>query len=96
MELIHASLDDIEAWLEDVSGVLAALSDRHETASSGQLIWLSGQTRLATEALDALDHVLLVAEEDGSPVDEIQWLHTRVCAVMEALTGSGAEPAAAA
>ena len=95
MELLHHP-QEIEAWLDEIRGVLDALRVRQAPPSGGQLIWLSAQTRLASEAIDALDHHFIVAEEAGWPVDDIQWLHTRVCAVAEALTGSSAEPAAAA
>ena len=44
------------------------------------------QRALAREALDALDHALgEVDADDIARSDELEWLHTRVCAVSACL-----------
>jgi hypothetical protein len=91
--------EEIESWLEDVGPVLAALHRRTGPPSSGLRRWLAEQVRLATEADDSVDHLVAAAEEaDAAPaaVDDLRWLHTRVCAVTESLRRIRDQGAAAA
>ncbi len=77
--------DDIEAWLAEVGPVLSALRSTGRPSSSGQREWLAEQARIAAEAIDALECQSFETESAGSPCEELHWLHTRVCALLEGI-----------
>lgn len=86
-------VEEIEAWVDEVRPVLQALRSRGGAPSSGQQEWLAAQLRVAAEALDVLECDTFEAEAAGTPCDELRWVHTRVCAVLDglgALSGTAA------
>lgn len=92
----HMGPNDVAAWVDEVRPILVALHGRAAAPSAGHRRWLTDQLALAGEAIDALDHELTVAEECGHHTDDLHWLHTRVCALLEGLHRVAAPAATAA
>lgn len=76
----------IEAWIHEIRPVLHALrTSPAPSSSAGRRQWLADQERVAAQVIDLLDCDTAAAETDGTPCEELAWLHTQVCAVIEGL-----------
>ncbi len=76
--------EEVEAWLDEVSTVVEALRHRAAPPSSGQRRWM---TDLVAACDRALDHLQCEADDvaaDDGPCHDLNWLHTRVSALLEA------------
>jgi hypothetical protein len=85
--------EEVEAWLDEVQPVVAALRHRTAPPSNGQHRWMAD---LIAACDVALDHLQCEADDvagvDG-PCHDLHWLHTRVSALLEAARALGPEQA---
>ena len=81
----HPHPAEIEAWITEVRPVVQVLRRIGRPPSPGQRHWLAEQVQLADDALDLLDCASYEAETAQVPCDELHWLHTQVCALLEGL-----------
>lgn len=82
--VIAVSVDDIDAWLRDEEPRLRALV-AHPAATRSARDELSGALAELDHAIAVLDQLALDPHADQ---DLVQWLHTRSCALLEALTAT--------
>jgi hypothetical protein len=79
---------DLAAWLDEVSAEVSADTVSQIGSSPTSQVWAAHQAGFAAEALEALELMLesAAAADDDAAVEELEWLHTRICAVSERLT----------
>lgn len=88
-------LDEIEAWILDVSPTVRAYGTRGRAPSMAQQRWMTEQHEFALLALTLLEDEAFEAEATGRECDALQWLHTRVSALLSATQAVVARRAAA-
>lgn len=75
---------EIDAWVDEVGPVLAALRRRTAPPSEGQRRWMAEQVAVGRSALTVLEAEAFDAEDRQLPLESILWAHTRVSALLEA------------
>lgn len=88
-------LDEIEAWILEVGPTVRAHRTRRGTPSVAQRRWMTEQHELAHLALTLLEDEAFEAEATGRECETLQWLHTRVSALLAATQAAVSRSAAA-
>lgn len=78
------SLDEIEHWLAEVRPALASLRNQARPPTRGARRWVLEQVGHAQRAEVVMAHECSEAEAMGRSYDSLDWLHMKVCAVLEA------------
>jgi hypothetical protein len=89
------SPEEIDAWLGEVGVIARAVARRGAAASPDRRRWLAEQARVAGHAVDRLECEVFEAEALGLPTQDLDWLLTRVSALLQAVEGLPALAAAA-
>jgi len=81
------SVDEVEDWLAEVRPTLASLRSQARPLTEGARRWVLDQADHARHAEVVVAHECSEAEASGRSCDALGWVHTKVCAVLEACQG---------
>lgn len=78
------SIDEIEDWLAEVRPALASLRNQARPPTRGARRWVLDQVEHAHHAELVMAHECFEAQATGRSCDSLDWVHMKVCAVLDA------------